>query len=53
MSEWVASQYLDDARWGILDSDNHIIIGVSKELTQEQVEAVVLAHNQDMSAGGK
>ena len=43
---WVASQYIDDGRWGVLSSDNGIIVSVrSKEgsLTKEDARLIAAA----------
>lgn len=37
---WIASQYLDDGRWGIVDEDNAIIVGVSTRMTQKRAEEI-------------
>ena len=45
-SKWFASQYLDDGRYGVVDGDNYIIIGVSVGLTKEECERVATYHNE-------
>ena len=44
-SKWFASQYLDDGRYGVVDGDNYIIIGVSVGLTKEECERIATYHN--------
>lgn len=45
MKRWIASDYLDLGKWGILTEDNEIVAGISFGLTREQVERLVASHN--------
>ena len=46
----VVSEYLDDGRFGILDGENRIVIGVGRGLTREQcVEICVKANGKDVA----
>lgn len=46
-SEWIASEYFDDGRWGILTSPgNAIVIGVSVGLTREMAVKIAQYHNE-------
>lgn len=42
---WTASQYLDDGRWGIVNNDNFIVVGLSSNTTKENIEFIVTAVN--------
>lgn len=43
--DWLASEYLDDGRWGVLTERNEIVVGVSWGLTKEQCKFLAEVHN--------
>ena len=43
---WLASQYLDTEEWGLLDFNNHIIVGVGWGLTEAQCRHLADSHNR-------
>lgn len=43
--KWVASDYMDMGKFGVLDNDNRIILGISLNLTKEQCKTIADAHN--------
>lgn len=40
MKKFLASEYLDDGNWGILNSENQIVIRISVGLTKSEAETV-------------
>ena len=43
---WFASDYMDDEKsWGVISSENVIVIGHSAGLTQEQCQRIARYHN--------
>jgi hypothetical protein len=48
---WVISQYLDDGRWGVVTSENEIIVSVrSGEGQLSEANARLIAHAPEMAA---
>lgn len=41
----VASQYLDDGRWGLVSGDNEIIVGVTRHLAKEDARRLAACWN--------
>lgn len=46
--EWVAADYMDDGRWGILNRNNEIVVGAGLGLARSTCEAIARAHNIDL-----
>lgn len=42
---WLASEYLDDGRWGVLSQTNFIVIKIGIGLSREEAKHVAEAHN--------
>ena len=51
-NKWVASDYLDDGRWGVLaEPDYVIVIGASVELGESVARKIAEYHNNQRVAG--
>ena len=44
---WLISEICDDGRFGIVSEDNRIIIGIPNNITTDQLQRIVDAHNDD------
>jgi hypothetical protein len=49
---WIASEYLDDGRIGILSANNLIVVGINAGLTREQAQQIVAVVNREMQLKG-
>lgn len=48
--EWVASEYLDNGQYGVLNGNNEIVVGIGLGLNRLACQRIAENHNRDLAS---